>query len=72
MGFKKAYGSFRREALYNILREFGIPTKMIMLTKVCLNETYCRAWVGKHLSEMFRNGFKQRDVLTLLIFNCVL
>jgi len=39
--------------------------------KVCMNETYSRVWVGKHLSDMFpiRNGLKQGDVLSLLLFN---
>jgi len=58
--FKKAYDSVRREVLYNILIEFSIPIKLIRLIKMCLNETYCRVWVGKHLSDMFpiRNGLK--------------
>jgi len=38
--FKKAYDSFRREVLYKILIEFGIPMKMIKLIKMCLNESY--------------------------------
>jgi hypothetical protein len=38
--FKKAYDSVRREILYNILIEFGIPMKLVMLIKMCLNETY--------------------------------
>ena len=38
--FKKAYDSVRREVLYNILIEFGIPMKLITLIKKCLNETY--------------------------------
>jgi hypothetical protein len=38
--FKKAYDSVRREVLYNILIEFGIPRKLIGLIKTCLNETY--------------------------------
>jgi hypothetical protein len=59
--FKKAYDSTRREDLYNILIEFGIPMKMVRLLKMCLNETYRRVRVGKHLSGMFpvRNGLKQ-------------
>jgi hypothetical protein len=38
--FRKAYDSVKREALYNILIEFGIPRKLVGLIKMCLNETY--------------------------------
>jgi hypothetical protein len=38
--FKKAYDSVRREELYNILIEFGVPMKIVRLIKICLNETY--------------------------------
>ena len=37
--FTKAYDSVRREVLYNILIEFGIPMKVVRLLKMCLNET---------------------------------
>jgi hypothetical protein len=37
--FKKAYDSVRREALYYIFIEFGIPTKLVRLIKMCLTET---------------------------------
>ena len=47
--FKKAYDSVRREALYNILIEIGIPKKLVRLIKICLTETYSRVWVGKNL-----------------------
>jgi hypothetical protein len=33
------HDSVRREALYNILIEFGIPRKLVGLIKMCLNET---------------------------------
>jgi len=58
--FKKTYDSVKREALYNILIEFGIP-----LIKMCLNETFSRVRVGKNFSDMFpiRNGLKQGDAL---------
>ena len=69
--YTKAYDSVRREVLYNILTEFGIPMKLARLIKTCLNETYSRVRVGKHLSDMFpiRNGLKQGDALSPLPFN---
>jgi hypothetical protein len=37
--FKKAYDSVRREVLYEVLIEFGVPMKLVWLIKLCLNET---------------------------------
>jgi len=58
--FKKVYDSLRMDDLYNSLIKFGISMEMVRLIKMCLNETYSRVWVGKHLSDMFpiKNGFK--------------
>jgi hypothetical protein len=68
---KKAYGSVRREALYNILIAFGIPRKLVGLIKMCLNETYSRVSVGKNLYDRFtiQNGLKQGDALSPLLLN---
>jgi hypothetical protein len=41
----------QREALYNILIEFGIPRKLVGLIKMCLNETYSAVCIGQNLSE---------------------
>jgi retron-type reverse transcriptase len=48
--------------------------KLVRLIKICLNKTYSRVWVGKHLSDMFpiKNGLKQGDVLSPLLFNFAL
>jgi len=72
--FKKAYDSVRREVLYNILIECGIPKKLVRLIKMCLTEMYSRLWVGKNLSDMFpiRNGLKHGDALSPLLFNFAL
>ena len=72
--FKKAYDSVRREVLYNFLIEFGFPKKLVTLIKMCLTETYSRVQVGKNLSDMFpiRNGLKQGDALSPLLFNFAL
>jgi hypothetical protein len=51
--FKKAYDSMRREVLYNILIEFGVPMKVVRLIKMSLNETYSTVCIGKHLSDSF-------------------
>jgi hypothetical protein len=60
INFKKVYDSVSREVLYNILIASGIQVKLVMLIKMCLNETYGRVQVGIHLSDMFpiKNGLK--------------
>ena len=72
--FKKAYDSVRRKVLYNILIQFGIPMKLVRIIEMCLTETHGRVRVGKNLSDMFpvRNGLKQGDGLSPLLFNFAL
>ena len=72
--FKKAYDSVRREVLYRILNEFDIPRKLVRLIKMSLTETYSRVRVGKNVSDRFpiRNGLKQGDALSPLLFNFAL
>jgi len=74
MDFKKAYDSVRREVLYTIVIEFGVPQKLVRLIKMRLTETYSRFRVGKNLSDMLhiRNGLKHGDVLSPLLFNFAL
>jgi hypothetical protein len=47
--------------------------KLVTFIKMCLNETYSKVRIGKHLSDSFpiQNGLKQGDALPLL-FNFAL
>jgi hypothetical protein len=69
--FKKVYDSVRREVLYNILIEFGVPTKLLRLIKRCLNVVSNKVRIGKYLSDNvpIQNGLKQGDALLPLLFN---
>ena len=60
--------------MYNILIDFGIPIKLVRLIEMCLTEKYSRVRVGKNVSDMFpiRNGLKQGDALSSLLFNFAL
>ena len=66
--FRKAYDSVRREVLYKILLEFGIPRKLARLITMSLTEIYSRVRVGENVSDRFpiRNGLKQGDALSPL------
>jgi hypothetical protein len=70
----RKFDSVRREALSNILIEFGIPRKLVELIKMCLNETYSRVRIGKNLSDKFttENGLTQGYALSPLLFNFAL
>jgi hypothetical protein len=71
--FKKAYDSVRREVLYNILLEFGIPRKLMNVIEMCLMK-HSKVHVGKLLSDKFpiENGLKQRDALLPSLFSFAL
>jgi len=69
--FRKAYDSVRREVLYKILIDFGMPRKFVRFIKMSLTESYSRVRVGKNVSDRFpiRNGLIQGDNLSPMLFN---
>jgi hypothetical protein len=60
--------------LVNILIDFGIPVKLVMLIKMFLNEPFSRFQVGKYLFDMFpiNNGLKKVDALKPVLFSFAL
>jgi hypothetical protein len=71
IGFKKPMIQLGLKVLYNILIEFGVHMKLVRVIKMCLNETYSKVHIGKHLSDNFpiQNDLKQGDALSILLFN---
>jgi hypothetical protein len=70
--FKKTYDSVRKEVLYNILTEFGVPRKLAGLIKMCLNEQY--SVYRLKVSDKFpiQYGLKRGHALSPQLFNFAL
>jgi len=56
--------------MYNIPIECGIPMKLVRLIKMCLNETYSRVLIRRHLSDVFpiRNVFNTKRCFFAISF----
>jgi hypothetical protein len=74
MDFKNAYYSDRRDVLYSILIEFGVPMELMRLIEMCLNETYSKVHISRHVSDNFviQYNLKQGNVLSPMFFNFAL
>ena len=72
--FKQAYDSVHRASMFNILRYFNIPEKLIRMVQVCYHNTRGRVKVGGELTDDFevRTGLKQGCPLSCLLFNLTL
>ena len=72
--FKQAYDSIRRNIIFNIMEEFGIPRKLIRLTKATLTATKCKIMIQGALSDPFDidTGLRQGDRLSTILFNLAL
>jgi hypothetical protein len=73
--FKEAHDSVRREVLYNVLVEAGMPMKLVSVIKMCLYEIYSKACISvKQLCDVFpiRKCLKLVDDLSPRLFNFAL
>lgn len=72
--FKAAYDSVIRKKLWRVMAEFGIPEKLIALTKMTLEGANSRVRIRNKLSESFdiEEGLRQGDPLATLLFNLIL
>ena len=63
-----------REFLYNSVIECVIKIKLVILTKIWLNETHNRVYVGKHLFVLYsiRDSLKIVEVSLPLLFSFAL
>ena len=61
VAFRKAYDSILRDKLYNIMLGFGIPSKLVGLTKMTMTETLAQVRIQNELTELFEltQGLKQ-------------
>jgi hypothetical protein len=63
-----------KKVLYSIPIQFGVPMKLARLTKMCLNKTYNKVHISKHLSNNFhiQNCLRQGNALSPLLLNFAL
>ena len=72
--FKSAYDCIKRSALWRIMHDFQIPSKLINLVKACYRNSRACVQVGKGRTEEFdvKSGLRQGCLLSPLLFNLVL
>ena len=68
--FKKAFDSLHREAIWKILKKYGLPDKMIRLIKLFYLNYECSVILGDKLSDWFsvETGVRQGCILSPILF----
>jgi hypothetical protein len=73
--YRQAYGSINRAQLVEIMKEFGIPKKLVRLVKIILKNTHNKVKIQGKLSPNFETVercffcLRQGDPLSTLLFN---
>jgi hypothetical protein len=72
--FKTAYDKVNRNQLYKAMLEFGIPPKLVRLTRATMEGTTAQVKLQNEISNSFLigNGLAQGDSLACILFNIVL
>ena len=72
--FQKAYDSIRRDKLYAIMEHFGIPNKLIRLTKATMENSTYYLKIGTIMTDGFKvgTGLEQGVGLAPSLFNIAL
>ena len=72
--YRQAYDSIHRTSMWQILKEYGIPQKLITMIKACYNNSKCCIKLGKKTSAPFtvESGLRQGCMLSPILFNLVL
>jgi hypothetical protein len=72
--FKAAYHPIIKNEVYVGMSELNFPTKLTRLTKATLTVVTCCGKIQNDCSEFFetRQGLRQGDILSMLLFNVVL
>jgi sorting nexin-29 len=70
VGFRQAFDSINRQFIYEAMAEFGIPSKLISLTKMTLEMIYNRVKIQNELSDSFmtNTGVRQGDSLSTVLW----
>jgi hypothetical protein len=71
MYYKQAYDSISRVQYTEIIKESGIPTRLVRLVKMTLEKTNNREKIQGKMSPSFETvmGLRQGDALAILLFN---
>jgi hypothetical protein len=72
--YKQAYDSINRQQMYKIMKEFGIPEKLINLVKMTLRRTLNKVQISGKLSDSFETtrSLRQGDTLSIFLFSIML